>query len=62
MDKNQYIIINKHEMCYVCNKLIDKNKAIYIGQDKWRHIMCEPGSQKWINSEVSKNSKIKKYL
>ena len=62
MIKTKHIMTNTQDVCYVCNKLIDKNKAIYIGQDKWRHIMCEPGSQKWINSEVSKNSKIKKYL
>ena len=62
MMKTKHTVINTQEICYVCNEIIGKRKARYIGQGKYRHESCEMGSNKWMNSKVSKNSKFKKYI
>lgn len=42
--------------CYICGKIIKQN-ALYVGQGKHRHpSKCQPGSEEWMKSQVSKQS------
>ncbi|HVN95179.1 MAG TPA: hypothetical protein VMT62_02005 [Syntrophorhabdaceae bacterium] len=44
----------KKEYCYVCCQRIKENDGIYIGQNKWRHKKCKPGSTQWLKSPLSR--------
>jgi hypothetical protein len=44
----------KKDYCYVCCQRITDNESVYIGQDKWRHKKCKPGSAQWQKSPLSK--------
>lgn len=42
--------------CYVCKKYVKKIKAVYIGNNIYRHSKCETGSKSWLQSEVAMES------
>jgi len=37
--------------CFVCGRPVDMGQGVYIGQGRWRHGKCGPGSKKWLRSE-----------
>jgi len=49
------------ETCYVCGNKITGN-PVYIGQDKHRHIRCEPGSARWLESAQAKVSELTQFF
>jgi len=44
----------KKDYCYVCCQRITDD-GVYIGQNKWRHKKCKPGSTQWLKSPLSKD-------
>lgn len=48
-------------LCYVCGRKVT-GTPIYIGQDKWRHHRCEPGSARWLASKQAEVSEVTKYF
>ncbi len=44
----------KKDYCYVCFQRITDADSICIGQNKWRHKKCKPGSSHWLKSPLSK--------
>lgn len=40
-------------ICYVCAHEITGD-PVYIGQEKYRHIRCAPGSTRWLEIQASK--------
>ena len=34
--------------CYVCGRPVSRMNGIAIGQGKWRHKRCRPGTIRWI--------------
>jgi hypothetical protein len=48
----------KKDYCYVCYHWIKNNEGVYIGQNKWRHKQCKPGSPQWLKSSFSKDDTI----
>ena len=62
MKKEKEVLRRDHlEVCYVCNRKIHGTPK-YIGQDKYRHIRCDPGSQRWLDSEVGKKSELREFF
>lgn len=57
MKENQ----QKEKICYVCGHGI-RNSPIYIGQGRYRHERCFPGSQRWLQSEVGKCSSMYEFF
>jgi len=43
----------KKDYCYVCCQRIGENEAVHIGQNKWRHKKCKPGSVQWLKSPLN---------
>jgi len=60
MKKNSKISYTERQ-CYVCGKTIEHGAGKYIGKDLYRHTNCYIGSDKWLKSKYSKDSKIKQY-
>ncbi len=44
----------KKDYCYVCCQRIADDDRVYIGQNKWRHKKCKPGSAQWLKSPLNK--------
>ena len=44
----------RKDYCYVCCQRITGDDGVYIGQNKWRHKKCKPGSAQWLKSPLSK--------
>ena len=44
----------KKDYCYVCCQRITDDERVYIGQNKWRHKKCKPGSAQWLKSPLSR--------
>ena len=53
----------QHE-CYVCKEKINSGGecVILIRDTLMRHTDCEPGSSKWLDSEVGKNSALRGFF
>ena len=45
----------KKDYCYVCCQRITDDERVFIGQNKWRHKKCKPGSAQWLKSPICKN-------
>lgn len=45
----------RKDYCYVCCQRINNTDSVYIGQNKWRHKKCKPGSVQWLKSPLSKD-------
>lgn len=43
----------RQDYCYVCCQRILENQGVNIGQDKWRHKKCKPGSTQWLKSPLN---------
>jgi len=43
----------RKDYCYVCCQKITGNDSVYIGQNKWRHKKCKPGSTQWLKSPLN---------
>ena len=43
----------RKDYCYVCCQRITGDEGVYIGQNKWRHKKCKPGSAQWLKSPLS---------
>ena len=44
--------------CYVCGNEI-KEGAVYIGQGKYRHKRCKPGTKRWIDAGAGHDPDVK---
>jgi len=45
----------KKDYCYVCyQRIVDTDDGVHIGQNKWRHKKCKPGSPQWLKSPLSR--------
>ncbi len=49
------------QVCYVCSHKIT-GEPVYIGQDKYRHRRCEPGSVRWMNSQRAQESDVTNFF
>jgi hypothetical protein len=47
----------KKIICYVCERPI-KQEPVYIGQGKYRHERCAPGTERWYRSKLARTSTI----
>lgn len=47
--------------CYVCDREI-KATAVYVGQGKYRHERCCPGSARWLESPIGRKSKLRAFF
>jgi hypothetical protein len=43
-------------------RLYHVTSPIYVGNDMYRHARCEPGSTRWMQSKVSRKSKLRAYF
>jgi hypothetical protein len=45
----------KKDYCYVCcQRITADDEGVHIGQNKWRHKKCKPGSAQWLKSPLSR--------
>jgi hypothetical protein len=49
------------EVCFVCGNTI-KDKSVFVGQEKYRHIRCQPGGARWMKSTRAKESLITEFF
>lgn len=53
IDKKQEEVKEKENLvCYVCEKKLTKDKAVYLGQETYRCKRCVPGSARWLKNQT----------
>jgi hypothetical protein len=49
------------ETCIICGGKIT-GQPVYLTQEKYRHVRCQPGSARWMNSERAKVSEMTQFF
>ena len=49
------------ETCIICGVKIS-GQAVYLTQEKYRHVRCQPGGARWMESERAKVSELTEFF